>query len=542
MISNPFSRKNNVSEAAEQPLALPLESEPRFTFCASVKPAKVKQWFDDLPITDYQLVATKLYSALPELCRVKLNNTARVEILEHVRPLVLNCVSAITAPLTKKPLALSEKEKKTALVAQALLKHLALAYCRLGVNSLADKKLNAASKASYFQRPLVILSLLLKNNVQLYTPVPNYFWHLTNGVFQLANKQELHNVNVTDAFNSNYAGTCNHSYITILALTVARPLQLRPSEIEQLFSVLSAWAKQLTLAPYTADSNALFAVIGDSDHEPDYLDSFESHQLQASGMVFDFRTLLQQLDKVIKQTGPDKGPVAINLHQHLALNWGTRVRRKNQRIACHTELEICIGISAIHDQLAKGANFDEFVTGSSHKAGFMLSTEWDDKPSPEPPDIPIGSSAQTHRLTAINSGQKGFQLICQDKAPRKLQAGELIGFREPGKRNWQLAVVRWVKRSEKTGIQFGVMMIGRRLEAYGASTETESGHDSDYLRVLLVKEGSEDGKTSLVTPNSVFNERYPVILKKRGESTRVHISKRLSSSASYCQYRYSTTS
>ncbi len=539
MISNPFSRKSPPDEAQPHPLALPLENQSRLSFCSSVKPVKVKQWFDDLPITDYQLVATKLYRALPELSRVKLSNASRAEILEHIRPLVLNCVAAIAAPLTKKPLALSEKEKKTALIAQALLKHLSVAYARLVVNVLADKKITDSAKASYIHRALLVLSLLLKNNYQLYTPVPDFFWHLNNGLYRLACKSNLNRINVTDSFNTSYSGNCDHNYLTSLALTCARPLHLRAAEIEQLFSVLHAWVKQINLAPFQSEQPALFAVISDSDQQPDYTDTFDTDKLQASGLQFDFSALLTQLEKINQQTSGNKGPVASSLNQHLMNHWGARVRRQNERVACNAELEICISLSAIHDQLTKGAKFEDFVAGSASSSGMVLTTNWDEVAIENEPPLTLDTASQTYYLTVTNTGQKGFQLQCGDSAPRKLQAGELIGFREAGKRNWQLAVVRWIKRSEKQGIQCGVMMIGRRLEAFGASTETESGRDSDYLRVLLVKEGTEDGKASLITPNAVFSERYPITLKKRGESNRVLISKRLSSSGSYCQYRFS---
>lgn len=539
MISNLFNRSKTADADQPNTLGLPQESLTRFSFCASNKPVKVKNWFDQLPITNYQLVASQLYEALPEISRVKLSNTARADILEHIRPLVLNCVSAITAPLTKKPLAISEAEKKTALVAQALLKHLAVAYAGLAVSCLSDKKMTPPLRACYIHRSLTILSLLLKNNYRLYTLVPSQVWRLTNGVYRLARNHDLHNINIPDAYDALYSGSCNHRYLTTLALACARPLQLQSNEIEQLYIALNGWVKQLFIEQYTPDAKTLFAVLSDADTEPDYIDAFDQEKLQAAGLVFDFRVLLQQIEKTNQQIAANKGPVSFSLNQHLALHWGTRVTRKNQRIDCEAKLEVCIGLSALHDQLTKGANFEEFLHGASQAKNLTLSADWSDASSVSDSDAPAPTTGGlTFTMLVNNSGKYGFQLQCTDQVPKKLQAGELIGFREAGKRNWQLAAVRWVKRSEKSGIQFGVMFIGRRLEAYGASTVTDKGSDSDFLRVLLVNEGALDGSPSLVTPNAVFSEEFPITLKKRGSSSRIQIKQRLESSGCYNQYRY----
>lgn len=538
MISSLFNRNKAPDDDRAQALGLPAETQGRFTFCNSTKPSKVKDWFDQLPITNYQLVASKLYLALPELYSTKLSNSARADIIEHIRPLVLNCVAAITAPLAKKPLTISDSEKKTALVAQALLKHLALVYSRLAINALADKKITAVTNAVYFHRALTVLSLLIKNNYRLYTPVPNQVWRLTNGIYRLARSKEMHNVNIPDAFDSHYSGSCNHRYLASLALTCARPLQLQPKEIEHLYTEINGWVHQLFIEDYSAERQTLFAVLSDADQEPDYADTFEQSELEASGLQFDFRVLLDKLAKFNGKINTGSTPIPPSLITHLAYNWGTRVRRVNPRIDCQAELEVCIGLSTIHNLLTKGANFEEFVFGTPQSSGLAMRTDWANTSSDKEPDAKPPTSNDIYSMLINNSGKNGFQLQCQDKIPKKLQAGEIMAFRESGKRNWQLAAVRWVKRGEKLGVQFGVMFIGRRLEAYSASTETDSGRDSDFLRVLLVNESLPDGSPSLITPNAVFNEELTVTLKKRGESTRIKISQPLTSGGSYCQYRY----
>jgi len=537
MLSSLFNRRKAELAATHNTLQLPEVGLRKFTFCANSKPAKVKAWFDELPITDYQVVSTQLYKALPELSRVTLTTAARAEILEHIRPLVFNCVAAVTDPLTKKPLAINDTEKKTALIALALLKHLAVAYCRNAVDALSERKSADGLKASYIHRALTTLAILLKTSYRLYTPVPSQVWHLVNGVYRLAREADIHNNNIPDPYDAIYSGSCNHSYLKCLALACARPLQLRSQEIEQVYSLLNEWVKLLVLENFTESSKALFAVLSDADLEPDYVDTFDHERLKQSGLVFDFRNLLSQLEKGSDHPEDNMPNLSASMRQHLFLHWGTRVQRRNQRTVCESEMEICVGLSNIHSQLIKGANFEEFVFGGTSKSSLLMSSEWGDSKSGKP-ESSAASQGVIYTMVVNNTGPKGFQLQCTDSPPQQLQAGELVGFREPGKRNWQLAVVRWVKRTDQYGVQFGMMIIGRRMEAYGASTITDSGRDSDFLRVLLIKEGVEDNIASLVTPNLVFSDKYPITLKKRGDTSRIQLGQRISSSASYGQYRY----
>ena len=516
-------------------LSLPVEEPGILGFCGSNKPARVNAWFDSLPVTDYNTTCSQLYHALPELTKVHLTTSHRAEILDHIRPLILRSVSSVTSPLVKRPLNLSESEKKIATIAQASLKYLAAAYCRNAINALADKKTGEVIAAKATHRALHAYALLLKSNYRLYTPVPNDIWRVINTLFNFCRAHNLDAINVRDPEDNQQSGTTEQLYLRILALAVARPLQLRPSEVENLYNQLPQWSKLLTLSSYDADQSSLFAVLTCSDREPDYTDTFSQEELNHGGLSFDFQPLLANLDK----DTDDRAPVNLTavLEKHLRLHWGTRVQRRNMRTACSDEYEVCVGLTSIHNQLIKGANFDEFVIGSSSEDGFAPTNAWIGTPK-EPEANAVAQAVVT--MSANNSGPQGFQLQCQNKVPLHLQTGELIGFREPGKRQWQVAVIRWLKRSDKMGVQLGAKVLAHRTEAYGAATITATGRDSDYLRVLIVRESAELTGESIITPSLVFTDRHPITLKKRGDSQRIQISQSLLTTASFSQFRYKT--
>ncbi len=512
---------------------LPMEESGSLGFCGSNKPARVNAWFDALPVTDYGTTCTQLYHALPELIKVKLSTSHRADILEHIRPLILRSVASVTTPLTRHPLNLNEAEKKIATIAQASLKYLAAAYCRNAINALAENKNDSTLAAKYTHRSLHALALLLKSNYRLYTPVPNSIWRMINTFYHFSRDKDFHSKLVRDPVDNQQSGTIDQLYLRILALASARPLQLRPSEVENLYNLLPEWSRQLKLDSYQETQQGLFAVLSCSDREPDYTDTFTQEELEKDGLVFDFQTLLTNLDN---QNDERSGiNLASGLRNHLQQHWGTRVQRRNTRSQCEEQYEVCLGLTGVHSQLIKGGNFEEFVLGSSAQDTLPIGSKnnWTSSPK-EAGNVAIIT------MQAQNTGPKGFQLRCQDVIPAHLQTGELLGFREPGKRHWQLAVIRWLKRSDKRGVELGAQVIAHRIEAFGAATITSSGRDSDYLRVLLIKESVDNVAESIVTPSLVFSDRHPITLKKRGESQRIQLGQSLLVTPSFTHFRYKT--
>ncbi|WP_317930005.1 hypothetical protein [Halioxenophilus sp. WMMB6] len=534
LLTGIFSRRPQTPHELAKLLDLPEESETRFLFCDSNKLVRIKTWFDALPVTDYATTSTHLYHALPEIAKVRLTTNVRAELLEHIRPLVLNCVASIIDPLVKKPLTLNESEKKSVVISQALLKHLANGYARNAISALTERKLSSQAASLALHRALSTLSLFLATNYRFYTPVPPHIWGMLNTLYRFSRSHGLNGKNVTDPLAADFSGNCDHSYLCSLALACARPLQLRSSEIDLLYRKLGPWVKLLKLETYQANNQALFAVLSSADAEPDYLDTFEAEQLAADGLVFDFQALLTNLEKKPETPLEEKNEIPRNLRQHLFQHWGSRVHRRNPRNPCNHELEVCVGLANIHSQLIKGISFEDFVFGGASNDSLVLGSNW--KTNTQRSDgAPVNSA--TYTVVIKNSGARGFQIQWQ-QVPPQLQAGELIAYREAGKRHWQLATIRWVRRSDSQGVQSGAQALAHKMEAYGASTITNNGKDSDYMRVLLLSEGGDESNLSIVMPNLVFSERHPVTLKKRGVVTKIQLTQRLLTTASFCHFRY----
>ncbi|GAA6169857.1 hypothetical protein [Sessilibacter corallicola] len=524
-------------------LQLPEPDLTTFSFCDSAKPAKIKVWIDKLPVTDAALTSVQLYRILPELARIRLPHSTRAEILEYLRPIVQNCVESITRPLSHHPLSLNNTEKKAVVIAQAIQKYLSTAYCRAAVDLYGEKKPQLITLANYIHRAMSCLSGLMKSNYQFYTPVPSDVWATTNALYRICLNAEVSEINVIDPINSNASGTSTHGYIRILALACAKPFQLRPNEVDIIHNTLQLWSKRIDLREYKEDETALYAVASCSDTEPDYATNFERQKLLNDGLAIDFSNLIHSLDKAeadqSQQAGASQQQISAQglgpgLKQHLLTSWGRRVERQISRDDCDKTLEICLGITNIHHLLINGTKFEDFVYGTSDKSSTeIFANNWFDSKESEQEQE---AQSRIYNVEMTNHSDTGYQLKCLQTIPENLQAGELMAFREPNKRNWQIAAVRWVRRSDRSGVQFGVQIIARRIEAFGACTTTALGNESDYMRVLIIKDSLNGPNESLVIPHLPFSQRFPITLSKRGEQRKVQLGQIAMATGAFSQF------
>jgi hypothetical protein len=453
----------------------------------------------------------------------------RLECLDHARPLVINCAQSLTLPLLAAPLNLNETEKKVVLVAQALLKHLARAYARAALDASNHSKAPKLTVAKCFHRAITTIGLQIKVSYQLYTP-PSQSWNFLHSLFQLAAEADLNNIKITDPALDEFTGTNKHAYTVSAALACARPLQLRSSEIAALYKLLPKWTEHIEVSSYDTQGAGIYAAAPQEDREPDYADTFSSESLESRGLAFDFQNLLGNLDK-----GEIGGELTSSLKQHLKTHWGSRISRKYERKVkpASEQLDVIVGLTAIHHHLIKGVLFDDFVLGyDEDKLVMDDASSWQERRRDHDKD----PQNAIYSLNLKDESKNGFKLQADaELVPMRLQSGELIGFREPSRRRWQLAVVRWVKRTDKLGVLVGLEKLAAQLDPWGASTITSAGRDSEFMRVLLVGQGEQQ---SLVMPHMPFSEQFPIMLKKRGEQRKINLSRRITSTGSFLQYRF----
>src|SRR5687768_3723240 len=175
---------------------LPPQDITLLSFCESNKLAKVQAWVDDLKVTQVKSTSIELYEALPEIAHLKVDARTRFDMLEALWPVTQQCLLGLLKDFLQQPLILPEPAQKTALLAQALQKHLLDGYTVCARELIQKTKLKAPQQQlllNALYRALSALSLLMLRAFQLYTAIPQSLWLRAHALYQVAEFYDVHN-------------------------------------------------------------------------------------------------------------------------------------------------------------------------------------------------------------------------------------------------------------------------------------------------------------------------------------------------------------
>ncbi|WP_111642577.1 hypothetical protein [Marinimicrobium alkaliphilum] len=567
-----------------QRLVLPKQDLTQLSFCRSARPEDVKVWVQELPLIKISHASGLLYKALPEVARVKATPAQRLRLAELLRPAVQHCVQGLSRNFLNKPLMLSEAALKTATVAQALQKHLTNTYLTV-VRDTCESDASVteavqALQAHAIHRGLTGLGLLLLRGMQLYTPTLSQVWREIHTLYQLAEALDVHRNPVDDPLpDHDQLTTVEAVYTRLLLLAAARPNQLRQDEVRQVYQSLNQLAPLGRLAPYTPGAgDNLFAVMLDSNYAPIY----RSHlPREVNGDVRELRT--KELSAALRLEGPPKAGSSRNryglnaaLYEHLLSSWSVQSQRKFERRTAQSELDLVVGLSALHYHVSGVQSFARFLGDEDHidqdassiplfrqRTVALRETTHEGDPWENAFDVGgtrlvgkpgAGASiedsvrahkgeesnpaAQVHRVSVVDTSRGGFCLEWQSAVPSQLRAGEVLGIREPGQETWRIASVRWVQQARGV-TQTGIQVLADYAKPLAAAIVNKTGEQSEYLRALWLPErpALDTPQTLLVNALS-FREGIKVLLfSPEGESS-AQLRERLHSTGAISQFNF----
>ncbi|MEN0035466.1 MAG: hypothetical protein AAGC78_00305 [Cellvibrio sp.] len=542
-------------------LSVPTEGLAELSFCGGNKASNVKQWLQNLPLTQTQQVSVHLYNAIHEISRLRTTCENRLAILELLRAPVHQTLSGLALKYLNQPLILPEAALKTATVAQAIQKHFLNSYLAV-VREICTPhatKNPPEQQALAIQRALTALGLLLLRSYQLYLPIANQVWAEIHTLYQLACALELEQVPVEDRLPHHQAlKTIHNTYLRILLLATARPNQLRQDEIESTYNLLEHLAHLAELDNYNPGGKEnLFVVLTSSNRPPFYKSHWRPASHPNEQPTLEIRTSnlvgkLQDQQKVGNE-GVDASVSIRNelnlsaaLTKHLAQAWSHLSLRSFERQDVNAEIEVTIGLTNIHFHLAGEQPFNLFLNQSSavavaqdkgaifQKRGIQLKSsdaQKEDDPWGDTFEIAGTMFDGRQRSTAniemkIKSQEKdnyqgqhpvytvplmdrspgGYGLEWRNEIPVQVRAGELLGLREYGRNKWAIGVVRWAHQI-KGATQLGIQVLAPHAIPVGLAAVHKTGGHAEYLRALQIPElRAVNQPPSLITNAISFHE------------------------------------
>lgn len=527
---------------------------PALSYCDAT-PAALGDWLGTLPRQQIGPFAQKLYQLLVELNRLQAPASARFALLERLRPEVQLACRQLDQWIARSGV-LDERTRRAMTLAQALQTYLASGYKRIALEPTGTEPVSDLV-AKAFQRILRVLLGPLLRTAGLYTQAPPGFWVEAHGLYQAAQRQNLHQKAIAEAQHGGNAQTIEHAYMTLLLLGCGRTNQLRPGAI----TALAAWLEEHAhLATLTAQkpSGARLVVSPELDAPPRE-PSLNAHYCPTD-LAIDPSRLLIALGNAQVRSGPTG--LTPDVVSHLQRTWGDNPIRTFNRTPAQGTLRCCIGMTAIHTLLADGEDFQSQLrkTSASRTARYRLDneqpdvwasvlntespTDWLGLPSQEVNYQSDAASAATdddevilHDPHIVNHSPGGYCLRWPGEAPPTLQVGELLAI-DDRRQGWGVAVVRWLNR-RASDTRIGIEMIAPEARPCGLRMIYKVRQDVDYVRGLLLPEIKALARPAmLITPRLPFHEGCKATVNLQGHERRALLHEQQGVTASFGQFTF----
>jgi len=549
----------------------------------------VTGWLAGLPKANIGETARQLYQALIELNQLRIASDTRLQLLELLRPDVDFVCNQLEKHFVNQPIVLSERPRKVAGLCQALQNHLAVGYKLIVIRVVSQPDRERHQLLSIaLQRAIHCLGALLIRSTQLYGPAAPGLWLELHQLYQLAVEQGTERLLIRDPLARHAKGlSAEQSYLASLLLGCARCNQMRQQSIVKLAAALEAWSGMAQIQAVGA-AGSLFLFSPLVDGPPRYRSLFPERE-QQNLLGISTQPLVEVIEEHLR-LAPDNRqltrlPAAAGLDddllRHLCSAWGAISERTFQRIPAQGSLTLCIGMTALHYQLAGQRPFNEVLElqGTSNRAVFKLhngaadvwANAFDAQSStvellPTHDHIEFVSpnltrtaaaaktaapaSAQPRRpsetenrplyqVQLVDHSPGGYCLAWEGEVPGQLQTGELLGLREGSSQSWSIAVVRWIRQVRGGSTQMGVELIAPQAQPCGLRLLRKDDQGSEYLRALLLPEiGAISQPAMLIAPRLPFQEGHKVLIKREGEEQRAVLNRRRTGTGNYNQFEY----
>ena len=529
----------------------------------------IKAWVDELPLINPGKSRALLNDALIQINSLSIPTKNRLETLELLAASVMCVAEAMKKVFLAKPIPLKGNNLLLATQTVALCNQMATGYRilsdDLGRNDCQTSRLTVA-----IHRSLRYLSEVLLTNYQLYIQYPEGLWKTINSLYALAEQHDITAQAITDTtLPTPSRSTISTVYKQILLLSLACPYRLRQKEIYFVYNALLNWADTSQLH-YMDESHphGLFAINLNTDNPPSYLALNERATPNSHWRILDTTSMSDRIRDILdKQPGNANRYTGIgntDILQRLMLAWGVMPKRRFARHSRSAKVGLVVGLNAIHHRVTEpGAEingkdetiedqhylqdptFEAVTTVKTNRladGGRRIVTTGNNQ-AREHPD---NRQTDTYRIEAwkmANISAGGYCLLWDSVDPSSAQVGELVAIIEQDNLNgdaWQLGVVRWMKCSDKYGLELGTEMLSPSAQAVWAYLDEAGVRSRSKMQGILLPEiKALKQQSSLLLPTLPFHAGCLATLQTADTLENIKLTRQLENTGSFAQYHFS---
>ena len=553
-------------------------------------PLKVKDWLDRLPLSNIKANTNTetntgeamrlVYHELTKLNRSTIPTQHRFQILEYFRTPVQYITTELKKHYLGAPLPLTEINLKAAHLTRELHMEMANGY-KIIIDNLLVNNATASMMLIHLHRTISYLSRVVLTSYQMYATCPPTVWHDIHQLYRYAEQKKLHDSPIQDIENPvNSSRSISSIYKQCLLLALTNPYQLSQEGITDIYAALSGdWTlySGLTMVGDPNSVSGTFIVNLTKDEPPTALAYSKDCPMELccaldTTDLVDYLHLLASGKVEQLPSAPNAATLSPGLSRWLISAWGIVSRRSFPRLRKTGTFMLVIGLQAAYHFAEKTAeaplapvkkdqlkslvlltnpayNDTEKTTAlrnNSARGDYFKKQPINKSPGEKSLTLQfpgIKTTPLTYACTVINESTGGAGLAWTgDNQQKKFHNGEIVSIKianDHGCDEWELAVIRWVRNTKPSELEFGIEILAPTAEAVFVRTLIAERNGEPTIPALLLPEVKDDNQSiSLVTPANVFQIGAEITITTSCGTRQALLTETLENTPGFTQFRF----
>ncbi|MEP6939474.1 MAG: hypothetical protein ABI846_06890 [Rudaea sp.] len=482
---------------------LPERSEPGSNTWYQ-NPKALREWLGNLPLANQGLTARQLLGVLREINEVRMDALRRIEALEVLRAPVRDVIERLDAQLQGDTFPMTEGRIAVSDMLLEFERELATGYIAVACDICAPK-----GAVPFMRSKTVALALtraIQHQSARLWIAYETHctpqvgVWQTLHDLFLLAVSLRCDDVAHAGGLPGGVKMSARGAYMQALLHGFAKPYHFIQKENAELRAALPVLASLCTISPGYAPEGSI-AVCTDGDAAPPgpvrgrhiALESLWNLDVSALLRAFDGELERRGTDAssvLIPAPGVGKAELSVEMVERLLKTWRGRRERAYPRSAVGDELDVVIGMQAVHFVLAGSLDFDTFHNkarsgdGDEETLGGERHAIY----------AHAGTSIVPARAQVVDRSIGGYRLRFDRKEEIRARVGEIVALaanHEPSG-NWSVGMLRWLRVDEFGTVEVGVETVSRDARAVSVSSLDIRGMPGPPMRGIFAVPAKSD--------------------------------------------------
>jgi hypothetical protein len=467
---------------------------------------KARHWVAALPRANALATQQALAQALDSLAAQRLDGSARLGVLEELRPAIGESVGLLKAEYSASPLPLDAVKANAAQQVENFHFTLAQAYRKAAVEICAPEgnipMLRGGTVALALARSAWHFTQALAVAWRVYRAPAAGAWQGLHRVHRFAVEAKLDTRQVADPI----AGASNDVrllYLQSLLMAVTHPLAFSQGEQDALWRITGDLASRSALLRASPPENAP-PVPEDADRGPGSgtLEETPSQWLDIGAFVGEVESALARQQDGYSSLVPARGTgirVPVEMLLRLKRAFGLAAARAHPRLPGGHAIRTVFGLSSLHFHLAGLRDFDAFLRQATQRVLHGKRAEWAHSHTD-------ASRVPVHEARVLDQSLGGYRMAWPQASQIRARVGELVGLSlaEPEERgDWMLGVVRWLRYEDDGGLSAGIELVSRRTAPIGLRVHGKDGFAREPVRAVEIESLDDADEIQFLAPNSM---------------------------------------